>query len=35
VAKEHFDEITARLDDLISRRRFEKDGSVLLRSTDW
>jgi hypothetical protein len=34
-AKEHFDEITARLDDLISRGRFEKDGSVLLRSTDW
>ena len=34
-AREHFADIAARLGELLAQGRFEKDGSVLLRSTDW
>jgi hypothetical protein len=34
-ARAHFDEITERLTRLILSQRFEADGSILLRSSDW
>jgi len=34
-AKGHFDDIADRLSDLLTQGRFEDDGSLLLRSTDW
>jgi hypothetical protein len=34
-AREHFDDIAIKFSDLLAQGRFEKDGSVLLRSTDW
>lgn len=34
-AKEHFDEITDQIGDKIGRKRFEEDGSILLRTGDW
>ena len=34
-AKEHFDEITEQIGDKIGRKRFEEDGSILLKSGDW
>lgn len=34
-AKEHFDEITDQIGDKIGKKRFEDDGSILLRSGDW
>jgi hypothetical protein len=34
-AIKHFDDIVDRLSDLLAQGRFEDDGSVLLRSTDW
>jgi hypothetical protein len=34
-AKKHFNDIADRFSDLLAQGRFEDDGSVLLRSTDW
>lgn len=34
-ARDHFEEITSRLNDLILRGRFDADGSVLLGLADW
>jgi hypothetical protein len=34
-AKKHFNDIADRFSDLLGQGRFEDDGSVLLRSTDW
>jgi hypothetical protein len=34
-AREHFDAITDRIGELIELRRFELDGSVLLKTADW
>ncbi len=34
-AKKHFNDISDRFSDLLAQGRFEDDGSVLLRSTDW
>ena len=35
VARKHFDDIAKMFNDLLARGRFEDDGSVLLRSSDW
>lgn len=35
VAKASFDSITDKIGELIHTGRFEDDGSVLLRSSDW
>ena len=34
-AKRNFGPITDRLPDLIAVRRYESDGSILIRSADW
>ena len=34
-AKQNFDHITDRVGRLISLGRFEADGTILLRSSDW
>ncbi|MDX1401103.1 MAG: DUF1488 family protein [Kiloniellales bacterium] len=34
-AKKHCDDIAKVLDRLLAQGRFEDDGSVLLRSSDW
>ncbi len=34
-AKKNLDDIADRFSDLAAQGRFEDDGSVLLRSTDW
>ena len=34
-AKQYFEEITDEFGRLIAVGRFEEDGSVLLRSSDW
>jgi len=34
-ARQHVDEIAERFDELLAQGRFEDDGSVLLRSSDW
>lgn len=34
-AKERFDEITDIIGHWVANSRFEKDGSVLLRTGDW
>ena len=34
-AKDNFDHITDRIGHVIGLGRFEADGSVLLRSSDW
>ena len=34
-ARSHVDDIVGKVKDLLAHGRFEKDGSVLLRATDW
>ena len=34
-ARNHVNEIVGRFGDLLAHGRFENDGSVLLRTTDW
>ena len=34
-AKAHFDTITDKVMLLIAAGRFERDGSILIRNTDW
>ncbi len=34
-AREHVTDVVARLSDLLAQGRFENDGSLLLRSSDW
>ena len=35
VARQHFNDISDRIGDLLTRGRYENDGSVLLQPSDW
>lgn len=35
VAKENFDEITDKVGEMLALERFESDGSILLRTSDF
>ena len=35
VARQHINDISDRFGDLLTRGRYENDGSVLLRPNDW